>query len=340
MPSIKSSIYRVRALSLFTFFSLTNLLTPRFWIQEVFQNLGAYLLFLHLIVLIGTFYLKIEFGRYFKFILPIQIICIIYYIAFLWSFFFGAPLYYDSELVDSSHYENSSLNQIETDKGLNQQKLGVLFANVYTANTQYQDLKKTISNYKPDLIGLVEINREWIRELNLSGEYPYHFEIPREDNFGIAIYSKYPFNEEAQSNFGEDIAPAIFSVVRLPNNKNLNITVLHCMPPLSQDALYHNRLLLRRVASKVRFTEDPTIIMGDLNATPYSSYYKRIVNWANLRNAFWGAGLIRTWNVWNPLIRLQLDHIFIKGSINVKKSQVLDAFGSDHLPLYVELNIS
>ena len=66
--------------------------------------------------------------------------------------------------------------------------------NVHTANDQFDLVKQLIRDHDPDVVLLMEVNAEWIEALEeLHSVYPYQQVEPREDNFGIALYSKRAF---------------------------------------------------------------------------------------------------------------------------------------------------
>jgi len=77
------------------------------------------------------------------------------------------------------------------------------------------------------------------------------------------------------------------------------------------------------------------IVVGDFNATPFSSIYKNFVGNLNLKNAMQGYGMPKTWDAQSILKRVTIDHVLFK-ELNVKKFDVLGEIFSDHYPLLVE----
>ena len=66
-----------------------------------------------------------------------------------------------------------------------------LVANVYTANQRHDQLISLIHERKPDVVVLVETDSRWLRALDGPlAAYPHRVLHPREDNFGIALYSR------------------------------------------------------------------------------------------------------------------------------------------------------
>jgi endonuclease/exonuclease/phosphatase family metal-dependent hydrolase len=88
-------------------------------------------------------------------------------------------------------------------------------------------------------------------------------------------------------------------------------------------------------------TELPLIVCGDLNASPYSSVYRRLRR--NLVDARCGSS--RRGGTWPSRLPFWcLDHIFVSPSLRVQSSEVLSAglarSASDHLPVVAELALS
>lgn len=68
----------------------------------------------------------------------------------------------------------------------------------------------------------------------------------------MSVYSKYRLGEEPVIDFGDEMQPAYFGNIDFQGRKSfLAHTIMSS--PVSNEALYRNRLLLRRLSSLVRF---------------------------------------------------------------------------------------
>ena len=66
--------------------------------------------------------------------------------------------------------------------------------NVNTTNAHFDLVKQFIRDHDPDVILLLEVNAAWVAALEeIRALYPYQHIEPREDNFGIALYSRRAF---------------------------------------------------------------------------------------------------------------------------------------------------
>jgi endonuclease/exonuclease/phosphatase (EEP) superfamily protein YafD len=81
----------------------------------------------------------------------------------------------------------------------------------------------------------------------------------------------------------------------------------------------------------------PVILGGDFNLVVESAIYQRW--WGDLDNAFNLAGAGLGWSKETRLFGVRIDHVLVGGGIEVRRAHLLNAEGSDHRPLMVELDL-
>ncbi len=86
--------------------------------------------------------------------------------------------------------------------------------------------------------------------------------------------------------------------------------------------------------------KNPVVVVGDLNTTMWSPFYKSMVKTARLRNARSGFGILPTWPTFMPLLSIPIDHLLVSKEIGVLKVHTGRYVGSDHLPLITDLIIA
>ena len=84
-------------------------------------------------------------------------------------------------------------------------------------------------------------------------------------------------------------------------------------------------------AEAARDSPEPVLLIGDLNVTMFSPHYEQIED-AGMTNARAGRGVQPTWPDWSP-VRIPIDHVLVSDEFEVCEMEVLDSFGSDHLPV-------
>jgi endonuclease/exonuclease/phosphatase (EEP) superfamily protein YafD len=117
------------------------------------------------------------------------------------------------------------------------------------------------------------------------------------------------------------------------------LIVSHPLPPGSAEYSRLRNDQLRALAAKVRESNVPTIVLGDLNATPWSPYFRELLRASGLRNTSQGRGLYGSWPAGLPIGRIPLDHCLVSPSLHVMDKQLGPQVGSDHLPVVIDLQI-
>ncbi len=300
-----------------SFFSCINLLPTRFYLLEINRNMGAYYLLAHFLA--------------FVFVLILGSRVLVRPRWILWSLLqLGFIAFYCSPWLH--FYRLSPACPAVTGRTVK-----LLYANVRTSNSDKLSLANVIREKSPDIIGLLEVNQQWLRALNLSEQYPYKVEIPREDNFGLALYSRFPLSA-AIPEYGDDdfVVPAIIRKVELTADLDFDLALAHAIPPLTAANYMYSRTLLQRIAVWAKNHHGRLVVAGDFNATPYSEIYQKFTG-AGMHPAAQGSNIFTTWNAQSAIFKLMLDHILFKGCVNLKSYERLPEIGSDHYPLLVEL---
>lgn len=296
--------------------SVLNLVPPLNWLHEINANLGAYYLAVHVVSLFPGL-LLLRAGALRKSLLAalLMTLALWYILAFL-------PFLQPPGRTAATG------------------RFSVLYANVHVSGTDYAALLKVIERENPDVVALLEPDERWLAELGLSRRYLYRVEHPREDPFGLALYSRFPVKGPLVDNLGSGLPPLILQRLEVLPGREVTFGLVHAQPPIDSSAFWSNKYLLRRLATMLRHLPGNFVIAGDFNATPFSFLYRRFVRWTGLQNSGWGHGLYRSWNARNPLQRFTVDHIFHRGALGVLSFKRLEDVGSDHYPFLVEYAVT
>ena len=102
---------------------------------------------------------------------------------------------------------------------------------------------------------------------------------------------------------------------------------------------------LAQLAQAVKAEAGPVVIIGDFNTAPNALPFSRFMKAANVSHTSCGGRWLPTWRPYdwrgkfgdgNPLTGVPIDHLFTR-DVQVVSCTVGADFGSDHLPLIVEL---
>jgi endonuclease/exonuclease/phosphatase (EEP) superfamily protein YafD len=80
-------------------------------------------------------------------------------------------------------------------------------------------------------------------------------------------------------------------------------------------------------------------VLGDLNATPWSYYFQRLVRESGLTDSSKGRGIHATWPAGLFPLRIPIDHCLLSPEIGVINKMTGNNVGSDHLPVVVDLQL-
>jgi endonuclease/exonuclease/phosphatase (EEP) superfamily protein YafD len=212
--------------------------------------------------------------------------------------------------------------------------LRAMLLNVNTHLGDTNRVRQAIADVDPDILVLEEIGSRWLAGMAwLTNAYPHSRIEPREDNFGIGLYSKRPLVESRVVHVGRAGVPSILATVNI-GWTNLRVVATHPVPPAgSLYSRWRNEqldLLVEHVRSPL-----PVLLLGDLNVTPWSAHFRRLLRRSGLRDSARGFGVQPSWPNFNPLLRIPIDHCLHSAGIAVTDRRIGPDVSSDHYPLIV-----
>lgn len=218
--------------------------------------------------------------------------------------------------------------------------LRVLLANVLTSNQSSSEVISLVKEEQPDIVVLLEIDSAWSTALKpLQDVLPNALIHPRDDNFGLAIYSKIPLEKASVKYFVEDWeVPSLLAEVMV-NEQRVSILATHPLPPINP---VYFEVRNRQLAAMSEFLQNLTsfrVAIGDLNTSLWSPFYQQFIQNSGLYNTRSGFGIQPTWPTVSPLLYIPLDHILVSSDIAVVESRTGRNIGSDHLPVIADLII-
>ncbi len=224
----------------------------------------------------------------------------------------------------------------------------LLWANLHNWNTDLDAMRRLIEAEKPDIAVFTELDPVHDAVLrDVRGLLPFQSPPPRGNVFGVMLLAKKrPESLRFDLTMG-DYAPLMVARLCPVGSGCLTVLGLHAWPPLLSMAEARDRQLVH-VAVLARQQVDEgqrVVLLGDLNVTPFSPVFDRLIAQSGLRDAGslpaerprtspW----ISTW--WLAGIGLPIDHTLVGPGIGIVSRRVGSDIGSDHLPLILDLRIA
>jgi len=216
--------------------------------------------------------------------------------------------------------------------------LRAMLLNVNTRLGDSKRVKQVVREVDPDILVLEEISSQWISDLAwLTHSHPYSVTQPREDNFGIGLFSKLPLTQSKIAYIGSAEVPSILATVET-GRTNLRVIATHPLPPAGPAYSQWRNELLDQLPDYTR-SSLPLVLLGDLNVTPWSYHFRRLLRRSGLIDSSKGRGIQPTWPSYNPLLRIPIDHCLHSPDVVVLSKEVGADVGSDHFPVIVDLAI-
>jgi endonuclease/exonuclease/phosphatase (EEP) superfamily protein YafD len=214
--------------------------------------------------------------------------------------------------------------------------LRLVAANLLYKNLDFERTLQGLAAFEADVLVLCEVTpeaRRYFRRLEAS--YPHALDTcAPESLYGILILSRFPLMPRS-SGVGEDPTPRHLAADLSVGADTVSLVAIHPTNPLRFSRAHRIPVEFDAVAQLCRAAQGDLIVTGDCNAAGWSSYLRDLEQGAGLAND----GKMRpSWPIWlPPLVRLPLDHVWVRGRVALLKVGLGPRLGSDHLPLIAEI---
>lgn len=211
--------------------------------------------------------------------------------------------------------------------------LRVVSANVYSGNPTPDRLIAYVRDARPDILVALEVTPAWEQRLSaLHDEFPHRVVQSRPGNFGIALLSRLPIREQSFAPLSESNS-AIVAAIDL-EGAPVTIIAAHPYPPGGSRNTQLRNLQLAELGRLADAVDGSCIVAGDLNVTPFSPAFDRLLAAGRLRDPRRGNGLLPTWPAGRRVLQIPIDHCLARDRTTLA---IGPDVGSDHLPLQADI---
>ncbi|MCP4093983.1 MAG: endonuclease/exonuclease/phosphatase family protein [Planctomycetes bacterium] len=218
--------------------------------------------------------------------------------------------------------------------------LRLMSINLLSSSNGNDSVRLEIESKNPQIVVFLEVNSWWQSELDgfLSSTYPYSQAQPREDNFGMTIFSKIPWSELQVLDLGGDQVPSMLATFD-NDGKPFHMLAVHFFPPMGKNGTRRRDEAFKQLPSAIADLPFETMVVGDLNATPWCYPFRRLLTESKLLDSTTGFGLQPTWPTDLKLMSIPIDHCLHTPGVRIVHREVGADVGSDHWPLLVDFQL-
>lgn len=216
----------------------------------------------------------------------------------------------------------------------------IMSANVLMSNTRYQDLIDLVNENQPDLLITLESDIKWQQHLSiLEKDYPHTIFCPKDNRYGMHLYSKFKIIKQQVFDLVEEDIPSIHILFETAQGHIMQGHFIHPAPPspTEEDTSRPRDTELILLAKAVKNNTRPTIVAGDLNDVAWSRSTRLFMEISDFLDPRKGRGFFNTFHAGYFFMRWPLDHLFHSQGFTVKRIKRLSKYGSDHFALLTEL---
>ena len=219
-------------------------------------------------------------------------------------------------------------------------RLRMMVANVLASNRDAAALLRLVEQHRPDVLVTLESDAWWQAQLDtLQPGYPHAIKCPRDNRYGMHVYSRLRLEQATIDYLVQDDVPSIHARLMLRTGDAVQTHFLHPAPPspTEKDSSSQRDAELVMVARRVAKQCEPTIVTGDLNDVAWSRTTRLFRKISGLLDPRVGRGMFNTFHAGHWWLRWPLDHLFHSAHFRLASLARLPPIGSDHFPLLTEL---
>lgn len=215
--------------------------------------------------------------------------------------------------------------------------------NVWLSDWSSERILRTLNEMDADVVALYELNPECAEKVEaIRSKYPYSYWHPMWDPGSIVVLSRLPSTTYVAHNPAGIGMPALEISISENSTSILKILALHTKSPTPRHpsrTRARDQQLTDVAAWSVK-QQGAFAVMGDLNITPWSPSFPRLLKEGELLDSRIGRGNQASWPSYLGVIAIPIDHFLHSKDVQVQKRKIQrTTFCSDHCPVVVEISL-
>jgi endonuclease/exonuclease/phosphatase (EEP) superfamily protein YafD len=217
--------------------------------------------------------------------------------------------------------------------------INVASLNVQATTRSRDRIVDWVEGSEADIVFLLETSEPWVDEIrsDVPG-YQIVEEIPEDRVYGITVLARSGMVDKTEVFRAGDIKDVVLRVETRLNDEDIVVYALHPRSPTNQPDAEARDEVIEFVARRARDETVPVVVVGDLNATPWSHAFRNLTSTADLVDSTRGFGFQPSWpgGMWFGF-KIPIDHLLHSPELTTVERGIGPDLGSDHRPLMVTL---
>jgi endonuclease/exonuclease/phosphatase (EEP) superfamily protein YafD len=210
--------------------------------------------------------------------------------------------------------------------------------NVGISNPNRVAVAEFIAEEDPDVVFIFESSFEWEDTIRSAG-LPLEIVsiVPRGRLAGVTVLARSALRPaRVEVDLGGEVAAVEVDL----GDRRIEVLGIHPLSPTTAGRASARDGLISRAADWVTTRQGEVVVVGDLNATPWSHAYATLRLRGGLVDTLRGSGFQPTWpEGWGALM-IPIDHVLHTGGLGSTDRRTGPAYGSAHRPVLVEIGFA
>ena len=315
-PADERRFYRVLIRTVFVLVSASSLIAlagEHFWVAELFTHFRLYYLLLQALLALIFLYSARR---------KLMAVSLLLALPNAWVV---AP------------YLAPGMSSVGATQSSAEPEISIAVLNVHYRNDGYSRVMDYLRDREPEIIVISEFTPAWQEALeDLHVSYPHVLAEARPGLWGQAVFSRLPFVEKELFSLAKTDAVQARFVVETDTTP-VEVFAVHLFPPTSAGLAQQRNLQFEDLAGRIEASPHRSVVVGDLNLTPFSPYFDRFTERTGLADARLADGVHITWPASAMPIWIPIDHALADPAAIVARVRAGPDVGSDHFPLEIIL---
>jgi endonuclease/exonuclease/phosphatase (EEP) superfamily protein YafD len=200
----------------------------------------------------------------------------------------------------------------------------------------FAGVRRALDDRRPDVLVILEPSRGWLAKFSPNPiGYRVYVRTGRPEPRILVLAGERVSNVDFPAGPKLPSASVTFDVEL--DERLVHVLALHTAAPSTSGDRRVRDAELAAASSWARRHTDPEIVLGDLNATPWSSTLQRLEDSAELRNSAYGHGVQATWPALAGALGIPIDQLLHSRDLTVTDRATGPGFGSEHRSLWVTI---